>query len=128
MKVAVYGSLLSGLGNHRVMLNAKGVLVEETILSGFSIYDRHCGFPFAKKSKLKSDKIKVEIYEVADDMIHHLDRLEGYNPERPLSQNMYVRHLIKGTDISIYIYNQPITLSFNKVEGGDWRKFFGETY
>jgi gamma-glutamylcyclotransferase (GGCT)/AIG2-like uncharacterized protein YtfP len=97
------------------MVHAQGRFVEKRVIDGIAIYDRGCGFPFAK---LKSGSSAiVEIYEVDEHNIHVLDRLEGYDPDRPPQYNMYVRHLIEDLGVSIYLYNSPITSHYKIVKG-----------
>ena len=73
-RVAVYGSLLSGLGNH-------GLLEEATLLGEgktepvFSMYDLGYYPGITENGKTP---IKIEVYEVDDTTFGRLDMLEGY--------------------------------------------------
>jgi gamma-glutamylcyclotransferase (GGCT)/AIG2-like uncharacterized protein YtfP len=124
MKVAVYGSLRKGCHNHRIMQFAGGKLLETVTLKGIAIYDHGVGFPFAKFKK--SSSCIAEIYEVPEDGIERLDKLEGYDEKRDSKHNMYVRSEVPGTDYVIYIYNRRIDSSFHQVDHGDWVKFLRE--
>ena len=72
-KVAVYGSLKQGYGNHDVLMGVP-LLTKGITLPHFTMLSLG-GFPglvFGDKS------ILVEIYEVDDNGLEHLDRLEGF--------------------------------------------------
>jgi gamma-glutamylcyclotransferase (GGCT)/AIG2-like uncharacterized protein YtfP len=97
MLVFVYGSLLSGLGNHHVMMNAKGTFItigkscNKFYLTGRT--DKE--FPYMTDIPLHSTQtsknIVGEVYEVTDEGLTILDVLEDYPIE-------YNRHLIDVKD------------------------------
>lgn len=127
--VAVYGSLLTGLGNHRVMTRAEGELLgEDTTYADFTMISLG-GFPgLFKEPQGEGTKIKIEVYKVPEKgLLGPLDSLEGYSPNFPKS-SMYIRELIKTTfgDAWIYIYNSRSDKDQFKdriVESGDWREY-----
>ena len=101
--VAVYGSLLEGLGNHSLLkqFNAKllGACHTKPEYTMISLG----GFPGVIKNGQTS--IHLEIYEVNDECLHSLDGLEGFQEGR--SNNFYNRETISSPygDTFIYFYN-----------------------
>jgi len=122
-KVFVYGSLLSGLGNH-------GLLVESTKLGEtkspklFSMVDLGW-FPGVILNNDNPIEIKGEVYEVDENTLKRLDRLEGFVATNP-KFGMYDRLEID-TEFGkayIYVYNNIHKNSRNFVESGDWKTYF----
>lgn len=127
--VAVYGSLLTGLGNHRVMTRAEGELLgEDTTYPDYTMVSLG-GFPgLFKEPQGEGTKIKIEVYKVPESgLLGPLDSLEGYSPDYP-QNSMYIRELINTTfgKAWIYIYNARSGKDGFKnriVESGDWREY-----
>lgn len=122
--VAVYGSLLSGLGNHSVMKRAEGKLVGEFTTPAEYTMVSLGGFPGLHKQG--STAIKVEVYEVKESGLKGpLDSLEGYNEDDP-SRSFYIREKIQTPygDAWIYFYNGTSHIDVNRiVESGDWKDY-----
>lgn len=121
--VAVYGSLLTGLGNHGRMVQAEGKLLGEDTLAPEYTMISLGGFPGLYKEG--TTPIKVEVYEVSTEGLEGpLDRLEGYNKENP-TNSMYIREKVPTIygDAWIYFYNSQRRSDRNIVESGDWRAF-----
>ena len=134
MKVFVYGTLMQGFGNHRVMERAKGKFVSKTYIRDKDIYFVSLGsFPAVVDGE---GIVKGEIYEIpetkVDDWgtskypVHILDSLEGYNPNNPNS--MYLRRRIvavtptgKKIWVSYYHWNGKVSPEL-KIKDGDWAK------
>lgn len=119
--IAVYGSLLSGLGNHRVIED------KETTLKGtmetkpeYSLYDLGY-YPGLKEEGTTS--IKLEIYEVNDRISKNVEALEGYYPDEPAT--FYDKKTIDTPwgEASIYIY-VPNVREDRLVESGDWKEHY----
>jgi gamma-glutamylaminecyclotransferase len=72
--VACYGTLMSGFGNHRCFGNSKMIAKGETVEK---MKMTASGIPFVTK-KEKISPIKVEVYEVNDEILYRLDCLEGH--------------------------------------------------
>ena len=123
--VAVYGSLLSGLGNHGVMTE-KGpehyeLLGTTKTEPKFTLFPLG-GFPGIHENG--ETAITVEVYKVSDDLLKNsLDRLEGYLEDTP-EQSFYIRKLIPTQfgETYIYIYNRDIN-RYPIIEDGDWRNY-----
>ncbi|WXX18471.1 hypothetical protein TacPo2_16 [Pantoea bacteriophage TacPo2] len=124
--VAVYGSLLSGLGNHRVMERARGELLGtgESVIN-IDMYSLG-GFPSISlaHSEHKST-IRVEVYEVDDEGMKPLNMLEGYRGEG--ERNFYNRSLVdikldNGDVVEAFIYHIDEQQSTPVVDG-DWREY-----
>lgn len=122
VKLAVYGSLRTGLGNYEHFLNN-----EDAKLLGLEILPPEYtmislgGFPGVYKGG--NSPIVVEIFEIPESLLHSIDHLEGYNPDRT-SYNFYNREVIntkKFGEVYIYFISEPYrTRNHNKVEDGDW--------
>ena len=97
-RVFVYGTLKKGYGNHGVMQRAGGRFVEEAVIDGFELY-AVSSYPGVIRGK---GLVKGEVYDVPDEGMVHLDRLEGvpylYQPEATIT--------IDGQDVLVYLY-QP---------------------
>lgn len=105
MLVAVYGTLLKGLGNHSVISqNAKGKFLNSgRTVDKMTMYA--AGIPYVTKTQ-KTCPIKVEVYEVEANNISPVDRLEGH-------PNFYCREPVeikmddgKVVTAEIYLYNR----------------------
>lgn len=122
--VAVYGTLLTGQPNHRWMEDAEGKFISATFL------DEPChmvslgAFPAISLKNPSPEGVscpRVELWEVDDDGLTHLDNLEGY-------PNFYNRTLVgvDGKEAWVYhlerrdVYNAPPILH------GSWVKYIEE--
>jgi len=115
--VAVYGSLLSGLGNHRVLarhgaeLVAKGRTFERLEMASFG------SFPAVRKTAEGSGcPARVEVYSVTDEGRDALDRLEGH-------PRFYRRSLVRVATAD----GQTLTAwCYLCADGGTWSSMAGE--
>ncbi len=121
-KIAVYGSLLSGLGNHPLLQRHGAKLLGEDVLEPKYTMVSLGYFP----GVLEGGKtpIKVEVYEVDSECEMDLDRLEGYHKDN-INSSFYIKKSIttKFGDTKIYIVNDRYQNSDNVVVDGDWRNF-----
>jgi gamma-glutamylcyclotransferase (GGCT)/AIG2-like uncharacterized protein YtfP len=86
-KVAVYGTLKEGFGNHRLLTGIPHVkAISSPLYSMISLG----GFPALVPGV---NRVDVEIYEVTPEVMARLDRLEGY-------PHMYTREIRSFTDHS----------------------------
>ncbi len=119
-KVFVYGSLLSGLGNHGLLSSSK-MLGKTKSPANFQMVDIGW-FPGVIKAE-NGIAITGEVYEVDDITLARLNRLEGYNSTDPDS-GLYNRDEID-TEFGkafIYIYNDHYGHG-HLVESGDWKTY-----
>jgi len=122
MKIAVYGTLRQGHGNHKVLGDSKlvdaGWTKEKYKLTA-------SGIPFVS-DKEEISNVRVEVYEVSDEQLPRVDSLEGYNPNnhdgswykrRPVSVN-----LDNGEEVKASVYfNERDNGSL--IETGDYNDY-----
>lgn len=116
---AVYGSLRSGLGNHRVI--ERSVRQDDGVVKGkfkmFSMYGG--GFPALTHDNTPTD-IVVEVYQVDDQaQAASLDALEGY-------PSFYDRELVTledGRECWIYFIDGNRDGFGEEVTHGDWKLY-----
>jgi len=120
----VYGTLLSGCGNHYTMQRARGRLVAEDEIRAemFSI-SVHGGFPFIKLTD-NGSTVKGEVYEVPVLHLSVLDSLEGYRPNSP-DNSLFIRTTTttkQGKKVFVYEGRRMDPTQHPKIESGDWRE------
>ncbi len=107
MKVAVYGTLRRGHGNHRLLENAK--FEGRRVVSGFNMFMLGSVIPGIKPG---DGEVTVETYSEYD--LGPLDQLEGH-------PNFYKREVVDIDDEPHYIYvYQGNVQGQNLVESGDY--------
>lgn len=118
MLVAVYGTLKKGECNNRILQGGNANLLSEGVVRGFKLYDS--GFPVAAHSD--TDSIKVEVWDVFDDPIKTLDRLDGLEGHRGNDNpsSMYFREVVT-------VHTDSGTMEANMYTGNPtfWRGFQG---
>lgn len=72
-KVFVYGSLKKGFGNHHVISKGEFISVDETLYNDWHMFNMG-GFPGVVEG---TKVVTGEVYEVDDEVMAGLDRLEG---------------------------------------------------
>ena len=121
-KIAVYGTLREGFGNHRVLgdskLIGKGFTNEKFKLTA-------SGIPFVTKNE-KISRIKVEVYDVSPSQLPIVDGLEGYNPNNH-DGSWYKRESVDitledGSKIDAQIYFGDSDAS-TVIESGDYADY-----
>lgn len=112
MKVAVYGTLKQGHGNHDHFLRGKTIVGNDQI-KGFTMYSLG-GFPACVPSDDEDSRVIVEVYEVNDQELDALDGLEGY----PRLYNRQEVETCCGTAWMYYMDTPPVHAPV--VEGGCW--------
>jgi len=115
--VAVYGSLRAGLHNHRVLGASK-------LLGEFDtppIYDMYSCGGFPGLVLHGSTSIKMEVYEVTEQISKAIERLESYTKGMEDS-NHYNKVTIPTPygDAGTYIYNYSVS-RLPQVDSGDWK-------
>lgn len=112
MKIFVYGTLLRGEGNHRLLSNARRVGVARTTPS----YRMHSlgGFPGVVAGGEQA--ILGEVYEVDEQTLDALDRLEGH-------PSFYARTVIAlegGERVSTYLLERAQVARCPVIPSGSW--------
>lgn len=122
-KIFVYGTLLRGFGNWSWALQDQTFIgAAETKPEYFMV--SLGGFPGVCEGGTVA--IKGEVFEVTDERMVDINRLEGYNPSAP-KDGMYDKELITladGSDAYIYTYNDPGKRE--RIESGSWRQHTGK--
>jgi len=123
IKIAVYGTLREGYGNHGVLGNSK------LIDSGWT-KDKYkltaSGIPFVN-SKEPISKIKVEVYDVTPEQLPIVDGLEGYRPG-DTSKTGYYREPVPveldgGEEIEASLYFHDGASNATLIESGDYTDY-----
>ncbi|HEY1697927.1 MAG TPA: gamma-glutamylcyclotransferase family protein [Polyangiaceae bacterium] len=115
MRVFVYGTLLSGEGNHRQLRGARRLYVRRT-------EPRYTLVSLGRFPALLEDgttSVVGEVYEVDDELLSQLDRFEGvptlYRRERV--------QLLCGESVEGYVLARPRARRYPLIASGDWRDF-----
>jgi len=117
-KVFVYGTLKRGHYNHRLLVDSD--YVGDGSIEGFDIYDLGC-YPGVVQG---TRTVHGEVFSVTDDVLRHLDCLEGYNKTSP-EQGLYNKQTtsVQVGDTShealVYTYN-GCTASDMLIGEGTW--------
>lgn len=121
-KVAVYGSLRQGMGNHG-LLRGQTFLGETVTDEPFAMYSLG-GFPKVTLHGAKVCPIVVEVYDVDEQGLIALNRLEGFH-EKGSEGNFYDRSTVSTPlgDVEIYHIEDGYGGTRELVEGGDWVKY-----
>ena len=132
--ILVYGTLRSGMGNDRIWRAKSGRSVP-AMLPGARLYDLSFGFPAVVLGDCglePGEPVHGELISCEDmlGVLLALDRLEGYDPDRPPERNHYQRMLVdvevpSGERLPAWIYVYDAE-RLRQVEGaelvphGDW--------
>lgn len=117
--VSVYGSLRSGMGNHHYYLsnsNYKGTFPTEPEYTLHSL----SAYPGLKLNGNTS--VVMEVYEVDEDTLKNLNRLEGYRPGEKASFYDRIEINTPWGKAFTYIYVNELSKD-SIVESGDWCEF-----
>ena len=123
--VAVYGSLLSGLGNHAVMSElAHGELVGSGWVNNFKLWP-YAGkaYPCITESIDGDVGVRVEVYAVDEEGVVPLDRLEGYPSfydRKQVDVLLEDGTLAKG--VWVYYHHEEPT-GMEPIASGDWKEY-----
>jgi gamma-glutamylcyclotransferase (GGCT)/AIG2-like uncharacterized protein YtfP len=123
MRVAVYGSLKQGFGNHRVMEHAKGKLISAAITTEDHYILDGRGFPYINEAPSDPHKgaLSVELYEVPKQgVLGPLDSLEGHPNFYERQQRTFNLPNGKTDTAWLYIYKRPITANPQFLENGTY--------
>lgn len=121
VNVFTYGSLMQGLGNHRVMQRAGGYFLGKASIKGVRLHAYCSSFPGACKG-VEANSTHGEIYSVPKEGLKHLDALEG-------NGTFYTREFLSfkyedGEEVEAWIYLLPKHKCRGEfIENGDWRSY-----
>lgn len=118
-KVAVYGSLRKGFGNHGRLQGATFV-GETTTTQPYAMYSLG-GFPMVQLEGAKIGPVTVEIYDCNADQLRGLDQLEGYRG--PGHNNFYERDEVETGLGTALIYHIEGREGRDLVDSGDWKQY-----
>ena len=122
--IAVYGTLRAGLNNHTLISKCKRI--GHGWLTGFRMYNLG-EYPGAIRTHDESGRMRVEWYDVSDELLAELDKLEGYYSNSTHS-SLYLRKYV-GSPYGrgwIYTYNRDVDES-TYMEAGDWVRYLRES-
>lgn len=128
MNIFVYGTLTKGLDLSYALDHAK--FLGHSLISG-ELYDLG-SFPGLKKTTDPQAVVYGELYAIDDQILAHLDRLEGYDPT-DLNASMYIRQNVSVTcfddgskvDAQVYVYQRDVTTQ-PLISHGDYRRYLQE--
>jgi gamma-glutamylcyclotransferase (GGCT)/AIG2-like uncharacterized protein YtfP len=133
-KFFVYGTLMSGMSNHKILIQEAIESIESAVADDKDLYMHECGrFPCMLKG---TGKVSGEIITIKPEYLNIsmklLDRLEGYyGPNNDM--NLYHRILghCKASDGSLiecymYLYNTKREGLGEPINDGDFRKHMVE--
>lgn len=136
LSIAVYGTLRTGLGNHRRFLADNSAVLSMTLatVKGYELHAYSPGLPVVIPRGDAS--IVVEIVTIDDsregDLLRdQLDSLEGFRPHFPGPTGLYNRVLTKavtadGQHVECWLYAAGSAVTIGdlgeptRVAGGDW--------
>ncbi|MEQ6886959.1 gamma-glutamylcyclotransferase family protein [Salicola sp. Rm-C-2C1-2] len=114
-RIAVYGTLKRGYGNHRLLMRARFLGTDH--LNSIVLHDLG---PCPGAVDQPSQGIVVEVYEVDERTFERVDALEGYNARAP-ERGEYTRQL-RDTRFGaawVYFYNGSVR-GFRRITRGAW--------
>lgn len=116
IKVAVYGSLRSGLSNSGLLVGQK--FIKDDYVQGFDLLAYCSGYPAIVRSDFKeTNTVTVEVYEVDEECFEQLDWLEGY-------PSFYNRtEVLTESGEKVWIYFMEENLTCEVIPHGDWKKY-----
>lgn len=125
-RFAVYGTLLTGQSNHRVIAGAKSLGITKT-KPLYTMYSLG-GFPGVHENGTTS--LTIEVFETDDkNIINAVNRLEGYNGTRGAGNTFYDTTDVEtefGT-AEMFIYQRSMPES-SKIDSGDWAEYINNKY
>lgn len=122
MKVAVYGSLRKGMGNHGLMGDSQ--CIGQALMVDPATMFSNGGFPILSFSVKQEKPILAEIYEVdSPQIMQRLDRLEGYPEWYNRTEKEFIMQ--DGSTVTAWIYHQDkdFTERLPVVASGDWVEY-----
>jgi gamma-glutamylcyclotransferase (GGCT)/AIG2-like uncharacterized protein YtfP len=118
----VYGSLLSELENHHLLIDCELVCEDKIVANMFTLYS---GWPFISLSNA-SMLVVGEIYIINEYNLKMIDKLEGYEDKSfNCLFNRKIVRTFKNNIVYVYEGGESLQKNENKVliEHGDWRHY-----
>ena len=112
-RVFVYGTLLAGEPNHRLLRRSR-LVGEATTADGFALHNLG---PFPGMVRAKAGHVRGEVYEVDDATLAALDRLEGH----PSFYRRTEIALDSGETVSTYLLRPAQVAGCPIIPTGRWR-------
>lgn len=112
-RLFVYGSLMTGESNHRVMRGARCLGPTSTV-AAFELFDLGA-FPGLVRGGATS--VVGELFEVDDEGLARLDEFEGH----PTFYERGSIVLVDGAEVDAYLLPRARVIGRPVVAGGDWR-------
>ena len=115
----VYGSLRQNHHNHYYLEGAK--YLQTTQLNCFQLYRLCNSYPTAVKTGNQQDKIVVEVYQITDTILNHIDCLEGHPNSKLFHRRMVASDKFEGW--MYYCQDSEVTGIINivpRINCGDW--------
>jgi len=120
--VFVYGSLLSGFGNHRLLdVPGAAFVGEAETEGGWTLHDLGAYPGMVRRDDLPGESVRGELYAVDREVLRRLDQLEGH-------PRYYTRTEITldgGEVVESYTLDREQVAHCSRVGGGDWRAYTG---
>jgi gamma-glutamylcyclotransferase (GGCT)/AIG2-like uncharacterized protein YtfP len=119
-RIAVYGSLRKGMHNHTLIEDAKYLGRYETK----PIYNMYAVSTYPGLKLQGNTSIVMEVYEVDNELLSLVDRLEGYSPHA--TNNDFYNRVTINTPFGLaytYLYVPDIPEHAQPVYEGDWVNF-----
>lgn len=128
MRLAVYGTLRKGQGNHHCLNGATYIGTCRAL--GWTMVSLG-GFPAVQETWDEDEEpigsIVVEIYECPPDVVARCNRLEGYDPDS--SNNSFYDRTRAETELGdahIYTMHNILEDNYDRIESGDWVQYVGQ--
>ena len=120
-KIFVYGTLLRGFGNWNWALKSQTFISTGETLPEYDMVSLG-GFPGVLTGGTTA--IKGEVFEVDDEHLRDIDRLEGADRRNPMRGMYRAEHitLADGTECWTYIFNGDRVITGNLITSGSWRE------
>jgi len=112
-RVFVYGTLLAGEPNHRLLRRSR-LVCEATTADGFALHNLG---PFPGMVRATTGHVRGEVYEVDDATLAALDRLEGH----PKFYRRTEVELDSGETVSTYLLCPSQVAGCPIIPTGRWR-------
>jgi gamma-glutamylcyclotransferase (GGCT)/AIG2-like uncharacterized protein YtfP len=116
-RVFVYGTLLAGEPNHRLLARARRVC-EASTGEGFALFDLGA-FPGMVRAR-EASVVVGEVYEVDGPTLEALDRLEGH-PRFYERTEITLASPAEGEPVWTYLLRPEQVAGRKRIESGSWR-------